>query len=120
MVFKIDLQNRRAYSSRAYPSRASGGEAKARTKDGTALSERKGFVGALIIVLATLLLVQTSGVGTSADVSSEQVWVIEASTNENASVGVPFPGALDLVVTSPYAHEPLSISSSSAGMNLPK
>lgn len=115
MHSRIELQNTRAYSGRA-----SGGEAEARTKDGIALSKRKGFVVALTIVLAALPLVQMAGVGTTADISPGQVQAIEALTGENASVGAQFPSAPNLVDTSPYAHEPLSISSSSAGMNLPK
>jgi hypothetical protein len=115
MVISIQLGNRTVNSGQV-----SKRARRTRAKGTTVMSRRSLFLAALIVVLAALLAVQVAGVGTGADVAPGQVEAAEVSTGDSSLVGNQFPSAQDWVDTSPYAHEPISISGGAPGINMPR
>jgi hypothetical protein len=115
MVISIQWENQSLGSRQA-----SGRERRTRAKWTVVISKRSLFLAALIVVLAALLAVQASGVGTGANVAPGQVQAADASTAENAPVGDQFPSVQAWVDTSPYAHDPISITGGAPGINMPQ
>jgi hypothetical protein len=114
MHFGIGLTAPRTYAQA--PDR----EARAVTKKVVAMSGHKLLLGSLIIILAALLVTVVAGSGVSADIVPSGMDSIGAPSSESIPMTTQPTSLQPWIDTSPYAHEPLSISSGSAGVNLPE